>query len=89
MTPGSVAIQPLLADSNQLRADVERVTAWRAAQPGWRMEFWNTAGHLDSPVGMVDKSVVAAAERHAVIDAGGAMVGPMDYMMNIVPAARD
>jgi hypothetical protein len=53
------------------------------------MEFWNTAGHLDSPVGMVDKSVVAAAERHAVIDAGGAMVGPMDYMMNIVPAARD
>ncbi len=52
------------------------------------MKFWDTAGHLDSPVGVVDKSMVPAAERNAISDAGRAFVGPMGNMMNIAPAGR-
>jgi hypothetical protein len=50
------------------------------------MEFWNAAGHVDSPVGVVDESMMPAAERDAVFGAGRAVVGPMDYMMDIAPA---
>jgi len=32
-----------------------------AAQPGWWVEFGDAGGHVDSPVRMVDESVVAAA----------------------------
>jgi hypothetical protein len=52
---------PLLADSSQLGCGVEGVAAWWAAQPGWWVEFWDAGGHVDSPVRMVDESVVAAA----------------------------
>jgi hypothetical protein len=51
------------------------------------MEFWNAAGHLDSPVGMVQESMVAAAQCDTVSDAGGAVVSPMDHVMNIAPAS--
>lgn len=62
---------------NQLGADVEGIAAWWAAQPRWWMKFWNTIGHVDSPVGLVDESVVAAAEGNAVVDAGGSVVSPV------------
>ncbi|MGB8995030.1 MAG: hypothetical protein WCC65_06960 [Pseudonocardiaceae bacterium] len=65
---------------------MEGIAAWWAAQPWWWMEFWDTAGHVYSPVGMVEKLVVAAAERDAVVDAGGAVVSPMDNVVNFGPA---
>jgi hypothetical protein len=46
---------------------MEGVGAGWAAEPGWWMKFWDTVGHLDSPVGMVEESVVSAAECHAVL----------------------
>ena len=77
---------PLLADSSQLGCGVEGIAAWWAAQPRWWVEFWNTGDHLDSPVGMVEESVVAAAQRHAVADAGRPIIGPMDHVMDFAPA---
>jgi hypothetical protein len=50
------------------------------------MELWNTAGHLDSPAGMVDEPMVATAQGDTVPDAGGAMIGPMSHVMNFAPA---
>jgi hypothetical protein len=76
---------PLLADSDQVGGVVEGIAAWWATQPWWWVEFWDAAGHVDSPVGMVDKPVVAAAERHTVSDTGGASIGPMDTMVDIAP----
>jgi hypothetical protein len=35
---------------------------------------------------MVEESVVAAAERDAVFDAGGTIVGPVDDVMDFAPA---
>ena len=46
----------------------------------------DTANHVYSPVGMVEESVVAAAERDAVFDAGGTIVGPVDDVMDFAPA---
>ena len=59
-----------------------------AAQPGWWVEFWDTAGHVDSPVGVVGEFVMPTAQCHAVSDAGGAVVGPVDNMMNFTPPGR-
>jgi hypothetical protein len=53
------------------------------------MELRDAAGHVDSPVGMVDESVMAAAECDTVFDAGGAVVGPVDNVVDIAPAGRD
>ena len=77
---------PLPADSGQVGGEVKRVSAWQAAQPRGRVEFWNAAGHLDPPVGMVQESMVATAQCDAVFDAGGAVVSPMDHVVNIAPA---
>jgi hypothetical protein len=41
-----------------------------------------------SPVGMVEESVVAAAERDAVFYAGGTIVGPVDDVMDFAPGGR-
>lgn len=57
---------PLLAGSDEVGGGVEGVGAWWAAQPGWWMELWDSVGHLDSPGGVVEESVVSAAERDAV-----------------------
>ena len=82
MAPGAAGAgrngEPLLADPNRLGADVEWISAWRPAQPRWWVELWNTVGHLDPPVGMVDKAMVPAAQRNAVIDAGWSVVDPMN-----------
>jgi len=56
-----VALPPLLADSDQVGGEVEWIAAWGIAQPGWWLEFWDTGGHLDPPVGVVEESVVAPA----------------------------
>ena len=84
-SPALTGTFPLLPDPDQVGGDVEGITAWESAQPGWWVEFWNTAGHLDPPVGMVDESMVATAQRNAVRDAGRAFVGPMYDMVNFAP----
>ena len=82
----SAAEQPLLADSCQVGDGVEGVLAWWSAEPWWWVEFGNTAGHVDSPAGMVEELVVATAQGDAVSDAGRAIIGPMDNVMNFAPA---
>jgi hypothetical protein len=52
------------------------------------VEFWDSGGHSDAPVGMVDESVVSAAEGDAVCEAGGAMVGPVHDVVDVTPAGR-
>ena len=75
-----------MADWGQFGAGVEGVVAWGFAQPWWWVELWDAAGHVDSPVGMVDESMVPPAERNTVSDAGRAVVDPMDHMVNVAPA---
>jgi hypothetical protein len=82
------AARPLLADSYRTGGEVEWIAARRPTQPRWWMEFWNAAGHVDSPTGMVEEFVVAAAEGDTVSDAGGTFIGPMDAMVNIAPTGR-
>jgi hypothetical protein len=65
---------------------VEWVAAWWPAQPRWWVEFWDAAGHGDAPVGMVEEPVVAPAQSDTVADAGGAVIGPMDRVVNVGPA---
>jgi hypothetical protein len=48
------------------------------------MEFGDTAGHLDSPVRMVEESVVPAAERHTVSKLAG-RDHPVHEMVNVAP----
>jgi hypothetical protein len=50
------------------------------------VEFWDTAGHVYSPAGMVQESVVPTAQGDAVSDAGGTIIGPMDDVMYFAPA---
>jgi hypothetical protein len=78
---------PLLADSCQVGDGVEGVSAWWSAEPWWWVEFWDTAGQVYSPAGMVEKSVVPTAQGDAVPDAGGTIIGPMDNVMNFAPAS--
>ena len=77
-----------MADSHQVGDGVEGVSAWWAAEPGWWVEFWDTVGHVDSPAGMVEEFVVAAAQGDAVFDAGRAIIGPVQNVMNFAPASR-
>ena len=88
MWVGARKSPPLLADSHQVGDEVEGVSAWWAAEPLWWVEFWDTFGHVDSPAGMVKELVVAAAQRDAVSDAGRAIIGPMDNVMDFAPAGR-
>ncbi|MFY9808396.1 MAG: hypothetical protein WAK86_14150, partial [Pseudonocardiaceae bacterium] len=82
------AILPLLAGSYQVGAEVEGVAAWWAAEPRWWVELRDTADHFYPPAGMVEEPVVAAAECNAVVDAGGAVINPMDKVMNFAPVGR-
>ena len=65
---------------------MEGVSAWWSAEPGWWVEFGDTAGHVDSPEGVVEEFVVAAAQGDAVSDAGGAIIGPVHNVMDFAPA---
>jgi hypothetical protein len=75
-----------LADSDQVGDEVEGVSAWWSAEPGWWVEFGDTAGHVDSPAGVVEEFVVAAAQGDAASDAGGAIIGPVHNVMDFAPA---
>jgi hypothetical protein len=59
-----------------------------AVEPGWWMELWDAADHVDLPVGVVEESVVSAAERDAVLQAGWAVVVPVDDVVDVAPAGR-
>ncbi|MGB6226353.1 MAG: hypothetical protein WBF76_13555, partial [Pseudonocardiaceae bacterium] len=59
---GEGRILLLLADSYQVGGGVEGVAAWWPAQPGWWVEFWDTAGHVDAPVGVVGEFVMPTAQ---------------------------
>ncbi len=78
----------LLPDSDEVAWGVEGVAAWWAAEPGWWVEFWDTGGQVYSPVGMVEESVMPAAERDAVFDAGGPMINPVHNVMDFAPPGR-
>jgi hypothetical protein len=52
------------------------------------MELWDAADHVDLPVGVVEESVVSAAECHAVIEAGWTMIDPVDDVVDVAPAGR-
>jgi hypothetical protein len=52
------------------------------------MELWDAADHVDLPVGVVEESVVSAAERDAVLQAGWAVVVPVDDVVDVAPAGR-
>jgi hypothetical protein len=65
------------------------IAARGSTQPGWWVELRNAAGHVDAPVGMVQQSVVTAAECHTVGEAGSSSLGPMNNVMNVAPAGRD
>ncbi|PZS20473.1 MAG: hypothetical protein DLM60_08660, partial [Pseudonocardiales bacterium] len=67
---------------------MEGIAAWWPAEPRRWMELRDTGGHVDPPVGMVDQSVMPAAQRNTVVDAGGAVIGPMNAMVDIAPAGR-
>jgi hypothetical protein len=43
---------------------------------------------LDLPVGVVEESVVSAAERDAVVEAGWTMIVPVDDVVDVAPAGR-
>ena len=88
MWVGARKSPPLLADSHQVGDEVEGVSAWWAAEPLWWVEFWDTFGHVDSPAGMVEEFVVAAAEGDTVSDASGTFIGPVQNMMNFAPTGR-
>jgi hypothetical protein len=52
------------------------------------MELWNTVGHLDVPAGMVEEPVVSAAERYTVLQAGRAVINPVNDVVYVAPASR-
>ncbi|MGB8961201.1 MAG: hypothetical protein WCC38_04495 [Pseudonocardiaceae bacterium] len=81
-------VYPLLAGSDQVGGEVQGVAAWWAAESGWWVELRDTVDHFYPPAGMVQESVVATAERNTIINAGGAMISPVDKVVNFAPAGR-
>jgi hypothetical protein len=53
------------------------------------VEFGDTAGHVDSPAGVVEEFVVATAQRDAVSDAGGTIIGPVQNVVDFAPTGRN
>jgi hypothetical protein len=49
------------------------------------MELGDTVGHLDLPVGMVEEPMMSAAERDTIVQAGRAVVDPVDNVVNVAP----
>lgn len=52
------------------------------------MELGNVVPYVDAPVRMVDQAVMVAAQRNTIVDAGGAVVGPVDNVVDVAPAGR-
>jgi hypothetical protein len=77
----------LLADPDQFRKSVDWIAARGSAKPGWWVELGDAVAHVDAPVGMVDEAVVATAQRNTIVDAGGAVVGPVDNVVDVAPAS--
>lgn len=67
---------------------MEGIGARGAAEPGWWIKFWDSAGHLDLPGGVAEEPVVSAAERDTVLQAGRAVVDRVHEMVDVAPASR-
>lgn len=54
VVPGAKVATALFPDTGEVARGVEGIAAWGPAEPGWWVELWDAAGHVDSPLGMVD-----------------------------------
>ena len=55
-------------------------------QPAWWDEVGESVDHADLPFGVVDHSVVAAAQEQQIVEVGGAAVFPVSRVMSIGPS---